>query len=313
VAGNAAIALGAIKDVRAVPVLVAALKDLRNPVLDGDGVLQALQAIGAPAIGALAAAGRDANADVRVRALTALGGIADDGAVDPLVAGLHDNEVKVRAAAAGALAWSRAPRAEQPVLAALKDTADEVRQSAVQGLCANDSTWAIGPLVAALQDPVSGFADHCLHASPDGIRRPITEPFLALLQDPDGRTRGLAAEALSQQVMTHMMLRRFREPADLRVIDALLALLKAGDSDALSGAYMFFVALGEPGSEDGLIQAMRREADETTAGYLLTCGNAKLEEAARARLAGQDTSAQGLLVGPTWGSGRQWLLSSPVR
>jgi HEAT repeat protein len=313
VAGNAAIALGEIGDVRAAPVLVAALKELRSPVLDGDGVLGALQAIGAPAIGALSAAGRDPNPDVRARAFSALGGIADDGAVAALVAGLHDNEVRVRAAAAGALAWSRNPRAEPSVLAAVKDKADEVRQSAIQGLCANDSAWAIGPLVAALRDPVSGFAEYCLHASPDGIRRPITEPFLSLLKDPDGWTRGLAAEALSQQVMTHMMLRSFREPADLRAIDALLALLKAGDSDAVWGAYMFFVALGEPGSEDGLIEALRRHVDETTAGYLLTCGNAKLEEAARARLAGQDTSAQGILIGPTWGSGRQWLLSSPVR
>ena len=313
VAGNSAIALGEIGDVRAVPVLMAALKEPRNPVLDGGGVLRALQAIGTPAIGALAAAGRDPDPDVRVRAFTALAGITDDGAIPPLVAGLHDNEVKVRAAAAAALAWSRNPRAEPSVLAAVKDTADEVRQSAIEGLCANDSAWAIGPLVAALRDPGSGFIEHCLHASLDGIRRPITEPFLSLLKDPDGRTRGLAADALSQQVMTHMVLRSFRERADLRVIDALLAVLKARDSDALSGAYMFFVALGEPASEDALIEALRRHIDEETAGYLLTCGNAKLEEAARARLAGRDTGTQGILVGPAWGSGRQWMLSSPVR
>lgn len=229
------------------------------------------------------------------------------------MAGLHDNEVTVRAAAAGALAESGDPRAEPSVLAAVKDTADEVRQSAIHGLCVNDSAWAIGPLIAALRDPDSGFAEHCLHSSLDGIPRPITEPFLSLLKDPNGRTRGLAADALSQQVMTHTVLRSFREPADLRVIDALLALLKAGDTDTVSGAYMFFVALGEAGSEDALIEALRRHGDEETAGYLLTCGDAKLEEAARARLAGQDTSRQGVLVGPTWGSGRHWLHSSPVR
>ena len=312
VAGNAAIALGEIRDVRAVPALVAALKVTRNPVLDGGSVLQALRSIGAPAIGALASAARDPNPDVRIRALTALGGIADDGAIAPLVAGFHDTEVRVRAAAAAELASSRNPRAEQPVLAAVKDTADEVRQSAIQGLCANDSDWAIGPLVAALRDPVSGFAEYCLHASLDGIRRPISEPFLRLLKDPDGRTRRLAAESLSQQVMNHMMLRNYRESADVRVIDALAALLKTGDSESLSGAYMFFVALGEPGSEDALIEALRRHVDEETAGYLLTCGNAKLEEAARARFAGRDTSAQGFLVGPAWGSARQWLLSSRV-
>jgi len=309
----AADALAEIGDVRALPALVAALKELRNPFLGGNAVLRALDAIGPPAVDALAAASRDPNPDVRAQALFALGGINSEDALVPLVAGFHDQDNRVRAAAAGALAGSRNSGSAQPVLAALKDSAMEVRESAVRGLCVNDSAWAIAPLVAALRDPASSFVEQCLNASPDGIRRPITDPFLALLKDPDGRTRQLAADALSHQVMMHTALRNFREPEDDRVIDALLALLKAGDTDALAGAYMFFVALGEPGSEGTLVEALRRHGDEETAGYLLTCGNAKLEEAARAWLAGQRGSTQGFSVGPAWGSARQWLLSSPVR
>jgi HEAT repeat protein len=313
VAEAAANALGEIGDARGLPALVAALKELRNPFQDGHAVLLALEAFGPPAVDALAAASRNPNPDVRVQALSALGGIAGEDALAPLVAGFHDQDNRVRAAAAGALAGSRNPGAAQPVLAALKDSVAEVRESAVRGLCVNDSTWAIDPLVAALRDPDSGFVEQCLNANPDGIRRPITDPFLTLLKDPDGRTRRLAAEALSRQVMTHTVLRNLREPADGRVIAALLALLKAGDTDGLAGAYMFFVALGEPGSEGALAEALRRHGDEETAGYVLTCGNAKLEEAARAWFAGQRRRIEGFLIGPTWGSARRWLLSSPAR
>lgn len=99
---NAAWALGAIDDQRAVNALVAALKDSDAPVREQ--AAWALGAIGdAAAVSALIAALKDEAAKVREQAAWALGAIGDDGALDALLPLLKDTDPRVRRQAAWAI------------------------------------------------------------------------------------------------------------------------------------------------------------------------------------------------------------------
>jgi len=78
--------------------------------------------------------------------------------------------------------------------------------------------------------------------------------------------------------------------------------LKANDTASISGAYGFFVEEGEPGSEQALIDTLNQSGKEWQAELLLTCGNARLEEAARAWLIRHGMPIHQDVFGPTWGS-----------
>ena len=99
---NAAWALGAIDDRRAVAALIGALKDTEAPVRE-----QAAWALGAigdeTAVPALIEALKDNAAKVREQAAWALGAIGDSRATDPLLPLLKDTDVGVRRQAAWAL------------------------------------------------------------------------------------------------------------------------------------------------------------------------------------------------------------------
>jgi HEAT repeat protein len=131
---NAAWALGALDDQRAVTPLVGSLKDSEPNVRE-----QAAWALGAiddaravqPLVGAL----RDTAAGVRRQAAWALGAIDDANAVDGLVATLKDGDARVREQSAWALGAIGDGRAEAGLSVALKDTEARVRRQAA---------WALG-------------------------------------------------------------------------------------------------------------------------------------------------------------------------
>jgi HEAT repeat protein len=99
---NAAWALGALDDQRAVSPLSASLKDADHTVRE-----QAAWALGAiddaAAVNALVTALKDSDARVREQAAWALGAIDDAAAVDALVSALKDSAARVREQAAWAL------------------------------------------------------------------------------------------------------------------------------------------------------------------------------------------------------------------
>ena len=131
---NAAWALGAIDDQRAVAALVAALKDTEATVREQ--VAWALGAIDDPAaVPALLEALKDEAAKVREQAAWALGAIDDRAAVDALIRALRDPEARVREQAAWALGAICDPRAMDALLPLLKDPEARVRRQAA---------WAIG-------------------------------------------------------------------------------------------------------------------------------------------------------------------------
>jgi len=133
---NAAWALGAFDDRRAVAPLVDALKDREPPVRE-----QAAWALGAidenSAVPALVAALKDGDARVRRQSAWALGAIDDARAVDALVHALSDTASGVRQQAAWALGAIGDSRALPGLLPSLKDTDAGVRKQAA---------WAIGAI-----------------------------------------------------------------------------------------------------------------------------------------------------------------------
>jgi len=133
---NAAWALGALDDQRAVAPLFASLRDTDPAVRE-----QASWALGAlddsravqPLIGAL----RDASSAVRRQAAWALGAIDDATAVDALVAALKDSDARVREQSAWALGAIGDGRASPGLTLALKDGESRVRKQAA---------WALGAI-----------------------------------------------------------------------------------------------------------------------------------------------------------------------
>lgn len=131
---NAAWALGALDDQRAVTPLVASLKDSAPNVRE-----QASWALGAiddaRAVQPLISALRDTSSSVRRQAAWALGALDDAHAVDGLVAALKDSDARVREQAAWALGAIGDGRAGTALSLALKDTDARVRRQAA---------WALG-------------------------------------------------------------------------------------------------------------------------------------------------------------------------
>ena len=131
---NAAWALGALDDQRAVTPLVGSLKDSDTNVRE-----QASWALGAiddaravqPLINAL----NDTSPRVRRQAAWALGAIDDASAVNGLVAALKDSDARVREQAAWALGAIGDGRAGAELGLALKDSEARVRRQAA---------WALG-------------------------------------------------------------------------------------------------------------------------------------------------------------------------
>ena len=131
---NAAWALGALDDPRAVTPLISSLRDSEPNVRE-----QASWALGAlddaRAVQPLVSALRDTSSGVRRQAAWALGAIDDATAVDGLVATLKDSDARVREQAAWALGAIGDGRAGAGLSLALKDTEARVRRQAA---------WALG-------------------------------------------------------------------------------------------------------------------------------------------------------------------------
>lgn len=133
---NAAWALGALGNRRAVPLLSRTLADTEPNVRKrGAWALGALDA--SEAVPALIEALKDSDAGVREQVAWALGAIGDRRAVDGLVGALSDSVASVRKQAAWALGAIGDSRAVQGLVKALKDTDAGVRKQAA---------WALGAI-----------------------------------------------------------------------------------------------------------------------------------------------------------------------
>lgn len=133
---NAAWALGALDDIRAVDALMPLLKDSEAAVRE-----QVAWALGAldqrSAVPALIGVLRDPDPRVRRQAAWAAGALDDHRAVDGLIAALRDKDRTVREQAAWALGAIGDSRAVHALLPLLQDPEPQVRRQAA---------WAIGTL-----------------------------------------------------------------------------------------------------------------------------------------------------------------------
>ncbi len=91
---KAAVALGELKDVRAITPLIQTLNDQNGHV--SNSALEALVKIGNQGTEYLIVALKDENMNIRFRAVLALGDIGDERAVKPLINSLTDREAAVR-------------------------------------------------------------------------------------------------------------------------------------------------------------------------------------------------------------------------
>jgi len=133
---NAAWALGALGNRRAVPLLSRTLADTEANVRKRSAwALGALDA--SEAVPALVEALKDSDAGVREQAAWALGAIDDRRAVDGLIAALGDSVAAVRKQAAWALGAIGDNRAVQALMKGLKDPDAGVRKQ---------SAWALGAI-----------------------------------------------------------------------------------------------------------------------------------------------------------------------
>ena len=124
--------LGKNGDPRVIPLLVTALSDPDKGVREQAAL--ALSDIGKAAIEHLKKAMEDPKWETRYRAVEALGKIADQQVVTPLIQALKDEENHVRYMAAKGLRDLRVSQSIDPLIALLSDENDYVRIMAAKGL-----------------------------------------------------------------------------------------------------------------------------------------------------------------------------------
>jgi HEAT repeat protein len=145
----AAYLLGKAKNPRAIQPLVESLADFDKSVREQ--AMLALSSIGKAAVGSLAEAMKEPKWETRYRAAEALGKIADEKAVKPLIAGLRDSRDHVRYMAAKSLHEIGDSDAVEPLIILLKDENTYVRTMAVHALGALGGKTVKAALTKALE------------------------------------------------------------------------------------------------------------------------------------------------------------------
>ncbi len=192
---DAAVALGATRDPRAITALLGKLfspdPEFARTVRSALG--SARNSVVVPCIAAL---GHE-DASMRLAAAITLAGVTDGRSVAPLVAALGDADSLVRVAAADALAKQRSPRATTPLIAALKDADRHVRRSAAAALGQIRDPRCVEALIGLTSDTDSGVRQAAVDAL-GAMKSPKTASVLArLLKDEEPGVRASAARALA--------------------------------------------------------------------------------------------------------------------
>ena len=325
----AAEALGRIKDRRAVVPLVSLLErvdwaacppavehtknalgsDWAHQLAVARAAIQALGEIGFPAVEALLGIASDGPTPAWCRewAVEVLGKTRDARAIGPLVGLLRDKELNVRCAAAEALKRIGMPAVEA-LIPLLDDHDPQVRRQAVTVFAGilvpfNDPN-AVLYLLKAMNDEDPGVRCEAAQALARG-RVPIAgteDVLLSLLRkrSEDGAVRMCLAETLCN----------LRTPKASKYLDEAM---RDGDLAVIAGACQYFVAKGEPGTEDVLLRALRHSPHPNVKmeECLRRCGNAKLRKGVEAIPEQWSVASQGsgvtegeLKALPKWGEKR---------
>ncbi|HGJ67353.1 TPA: hypothetical protein ENS27_18480 [bacterium] len=156
--------LGNIKDSRAIPILLSAMKRVApNGATEEEktyantvraSAITALGAIGAPAVTGLIsiASNKEESETARVNAISILGNILDKRAVMPLIANLKDENKSVRAVSATALGALKDRRALSPLIESLHDVDIVTRINSATSLGLLVDKTATQPLLEILNN-----------------------------------------------------------------------------------------------------------------------------------------------------------------
>ncbi|MDD5583967.1 MAG: HEAT repeat domain-containing protein [Candidatus Omnitrophica bacterium] len=244
---NAVLALGQIKDVRAIEPLITIFKE--EDTLFRLYAAEAIGQIGTPAIDALQGIVQDKDTGVREAAVVGLGRIAmykrDKSAVDFLVAALTDGDVAVRRQAVLALFnisnWYKEIFAVDALIAVLSDSDSEVAGYAAWALGNIADTRAIQPLILALKYKSQPYAQKIygmdvhknIVEALAKFGKVATDYLLNALEDTDAGIRGGAAETLGLI-------------KEVRATERLIALLSDQQENVRHAAAGALKTIGEP-------------------------------------------------------------------
>ena len=261
---SATVALGKSNDPRAVPALMALLRQ-KGAGLGTHGV-EALGQLGALAVPSLVAALKDPDPYVREPAREALEK-AGNSAVDPLIALLHDPDPNMQQTAANTLGALKSSRAVDPLLEALHSSDPALRSAAAGALGQIGDKRAADPLLAALQDP-------------SGSVRSDAAGALGSLKESRAVPQLIAFSNGQDADLGNISIRSLAEIDDSQADGYLMAQFRARNWNLIAQAATFFVSRGDAGSEDVLIQALDKTGSQSLAVTLLNSGNEKLHTAA---------------------------------
>ena len=193
---EAARLLGQLKDPRAVAPLVSLLRDQDRSVREA--AVDALRAIGVPAVEALGACLTESDLAVQEAAAAVLATIADERVLTPLLLALRSSDWIVRMHAAQA--FGRVKRADtvEALIPLLQDKVKAVREEAATALAAIGDT-AIPCLVHALKHEDWLVRLHAVESLGKTQSPRAVEPLLSLLfNDSDSAVREDAVRALGE-------------------------------------------------------------------------------------------------------------------
>jgi HEAT repeat protein len=192
---------------------------------------------------------KDKSADVREKAVLALGQIEDPRAVEPLSIALRDPEHVVTVLAGKALGQIGKPAVEV-LIAALRDPSSDVRMNAAQALGEIKDERAVEPLIAAMNDPDLSVRRHTSTAfGKIGKLAPLPENLTEDLKSQDPAKRAEVARALGDM-------------KDARAVEPLIAALKDEDWQVRRNAAMALGEIRDARAVEPLIAALKDEVVE---------------------------------------------------
>jgi len=253
---EAAMALAAYRDARAVDPLVRVLRDEDRAVREA--AILALTAIGEAAVPALGACLRDFNLTVQESASSILATIGDGRVVDALVTVLASSDWIVRMHAAKALGRIADADTVLSMMPLLQDKVKAVRVEAASAL-AHIGRAAVPCLLDALQSREWLVKLHAIEALGKMKASDTVEPLLfVLFNDPDTAVRTDAVRALG-------------DIGDARAVDFLLTALN--DLDVRPMAVEALGKIGERRAVPALIDIVKRTGQAEQSRPVDGCGD----------------------------------------
>ena len=242
---EAAVALGTLRDPRAVVPLVSLLCDADRAVREA--AIGALTAIGEPSVPALGICLSDPQPGVQEAASSVLASIADGRVLSPLITALANRDWIVRMHAAKALGKIKDSNAIEPLIPLLQDKVKAVREEATAAL-ASIGDAALPSLLTALKHSEWLVRLHAVEAL-GRIRSPTAvEPLLSVLfNDQDQAIREDVVRALGQvgdERAVEFLIMVMKEPG-LRPL-AVDALGQIGDPQAVPVLIDVLESVGRP-------------------------------------------------------------------